>query len=183
MMPSTETPRKALKTDLLSTPGKRRYDEMALEDAGAAWPTPTPGPGNDDVFTTPNIATVGKESFVNASLASPAVTPTSTRLKNALSGSEQESELASEILSILQTHNVSLTPPAQEAVRVACDKHILYTRGVMRGRDVSRATVKKKDERISELQSEIEGLRFERETNRAVVRHLRRDMAARKDGG
>ena len=50
----------------------------------------------------------------------------------------------------------------------------------MKGRDVSRAIVKTKDERIVELQGEIEGLKAERESMRAVVRHLRRDFAGKK---
>ena len=51
----------------------------------------------------------------------------------------------------------------------------------MKGRDVSRASVKARDERIAETQGEIEGLKAEREVDRNVIRHLKRDMAARQN--
>lgn len=183
-MPPPETPRKAVKTDMLSTPGKRRYDEMASESGvtgRSPWPTPSTGAPGDDVFTTPVTGAPVEGLFANTTLPSPADTPTPIRYKDI--PPTQESELASEMLNILQNNHVTIPPEARDAVKNICNKHVLYTRGIMRGRDVSRAMVKTKDERMAELQGEIEGLKAERETNRAVIRHLRRDMAARKEAG
>ena len=183
-MPPPETSRKAVKTDVLSTPEKRRYDEMALESGitgNTSWPMPLAGAPGDDVFTTPATGAPGRGLFTNTNLPSPAETPTPIRYKDI--PPSQDSELVSEMLNILQHHHVTIPPEARDAVKSICNKHILYTRGIMKGRDVSRAMVKTKDERMAELQGEIEGLKAERETNRAVIRHLRRDLAARKEVG
>lgn len=183
-MPPHETPRKAMKTDMLSTPGKRRYDEIALEDGKGAvtsWPTPSSAVKDGDLFTTPATNPGGKGLFADGAFASPAETPTPIRYKDI--PPSQDSELSSEILSMLQIRNVSLPLEARNAVKNVCNKHVLYTRGIMKGRDVSRSTVKMKEEKITELQGEIENLKAERETNRAVIRHLRRDMAMRKEAG
>ena len=177
-----ETPRKAIKADLYSTPGKRRYDEMAADDqdvSKAVLRTPATGRIEDDVFTAPAAYSNGKGLFASGTLASPAETPTPIRYKDVLPG--QGSELAIEVLTALQNHNVPIPPEAQGTLKTICNKHVLYTRGIMKGRDVSRAIVKKKDERMTELQGEIEDLKAERETNRAVIRHLRRDIAVRKE--
>ncbi len=181
-MPPPETPRKAAKTDMLSTPGKRRYDDMTSESGNGtatAWPTPSTGLGGDDPFNTPATGMVGNGLFAHTTLAVPAETPTPFSYKDIALA--QESELASEIMTTLQALNVSFPPEARDAVKNICDKHVLYTRGIMRGRDVSRTMVKTKDEQIAELQGEVEGLKAERETNRAVIRHLRRDVATRKE--
>lgn len=181
-MPPPGMPRKAIKADLLSTPGKRRYDEMVSDHGGAtkgALRTPATGGEGDDIFTTPATGTHGKGLFASGTIPSPAETPTPIRYKDI--PPTQESELASEVLRALQNHNASITSEARETLKSICNKHVLYTRGILKGRDASRAVVKSKDERMAELQGEIEGLKAERETNRAVIRHLRRDVAVRKE--
>lgn len=164
-MPPSETPRKAMKADMLSTPGKRRYDEMASE-AGVvdnpAWPTPLTGTRGEDVFTTPAAGATGRGLFAGGVVSTPAETPTPIRYRDI--PPTQDSELASELLSALQTHHVSLPSEAKEALKTISNKHVLYTRGIMKGRDVSRAMVKTKEEKLAELQGEIEGLKAERET-------------------
>ena len=183
-MAPPETPRKAVKTGLLSTPGKRGYNEMVSENAtigDSYWATPSRGLTGNDVFTTPAQSISAKGLLANASLPTPAETPTPIRYKDLPPA--QDSELATEVLNSLHTHNVALPPEAREAVKSICNRHVLHTRGITKGRDVSRAMVKTKDERIAELQGEIEGLKAEKETNRAVIRHLRRDMVARKEAG
>lgn len=183
-MPPPETPRKAIKTGALSTPGKRRYDEIAADDEYAlkgALRISATGREGDNIFTTPAAGTHGKGLFASGTTPSPAETPTPIRYKDF--PSNQGSELASEVLGVLQIHTASITPEARETLKGICNKHVLYTRGIMKGRDASRAMAKSKDERITELQGEIEGLKAERETNRAVIRHLRRDMAVRNEQG
>lgn len=178
MAPPVSTPRKAQRTELFSTPGKRRYDEMA-DGTEPSFPTPVSAQTADDVFTTPSTNTKsGVGLFATNSTVNPAQTPTPIRYKDL--PPTQDSELATEILTSL---NSALPAPLPTDVRTAvaalCNKHVLYTRGITKGRDVSRAMVKKKEEQIVALQGEIEGLKNERETNRAVIRHLRRDMAGR----
>ena len=181
-MAPPETPRKAVKMSMHSTPGKRGYHEMAAEngDIGiTTWPTPSTGTKDDVVFVMPATGVPGRGLFANLH-ASPAETPTPIRYKDVPPG--QESDLTREVLNALQAHNISLPADGRDALKTICDKHLLNTRGIMKGRDVSRALVKSKDERIAEMQGEIEGLKAERETNRTVIRHLRRDMASRSEG-
>lgn len=182
LLPPPETPRKAIKGDIHSTPGKRRYGEMAAGDGESSkltFQTPAPGMKGGDIFTTPAAVTPGKGLFASGTLPSPAETPTPIRYKDI--PPTQESELASEVFSALQHHNASITFEARETLKSICNKHVLYTTGIMKGRDVSRAMVQSKDKRMTELQGEIEALKAERETNRAVIRHLRRDIAVRKE--
>ncbi|KAL9102834.1 MAG: hypothetical protein Q9163_002049 [Psora crenata] len=172
-MPPPETPRKVAKANLSSTPGKRRFAEMIeTSGAGAAWPTPSTTHSKDaDVFTTPS--TITNSNLFNNTIPTPTDTPTPIRYKDV--SACHDTELATEILSSLQ--NVLSVPfpfGAREAIENVCNRHVMYTRGIMRGRDVSRAMVKKKEERIAELEGEIERLRSQRETDRAVIKHLRR---------
>lgn len=181
-MPPPETPRKAVKIEMFSTPGKRRHDDMASvsgDGTATVWPTPSTGVEGDDLFNTPARGMAGKGLFAHTAPPATAESPTPLRYKDI--PPTQDSELASEILTTLQMSNVSFPHDVRTAIKNICDRHVLYTRGIMRGRDLSRAMVKTKDERIAELQGEVEGLKAERETNRAVIRHLRRDVATRKD--
>ena len=182
MRPPPETPRKAAKTEALSSPGKRRYEEVDTTGDKKEYPTPPTGLDSDDPFATP--ATTKRAStglFANNAFGqeSPVETPTPIRYNNLPSGSD--SELASEILTTLTAHAIALPADARDAIKGICNRHVLYTRGVMKGRDVSRAMVKAKDQKVVEMQAEIEGLKSERETNRVVIRHLRRDIAERKE--
>ena len=184
LMAPPETPRKAVKMDIFSTPGKRKYDEIESDDTitgDVSWATPSTGIRANDIFTTPANGTSGKRLFADTTPLSPAETPTPIRYKDM--PPTKDSELATEVFNTLQLHTVSLPPEVRESVKNICNRHVLHTRGILKGRDVSRAMVKTKEERIAELQGEIEGLKAERETNRAVIRHLRRDMVARKEAG
>lgn len=179
------TPRKALKPEMLSTPSKRNHDEAFNAEAGPTYPTPISArPTDDDIFTTPATGPrTGKSPFASVrpepDLA--AETPTPIRYKDIPVG--HDSELASEILTTLGTYAISLPSDAREAVKAICDRHVMHAKGIMKGRDVSRAMVRAKEERIAELQQTIGGLKGERETDRAVIRHLKRDMERRKGQG
>lgn len=189
-MPPPETPRKVHKVDAMATPGKRKWgDEMGFAD-GAAGVGATGGlvtpvtasrgvGGGDDVFTTPATSTTqGILLFGNPASAAADTTPTPIRYKDLPASAD--SELATEILESLQTSlSAPLFSEAREKVKAICNRHVMYTKGIMKGRDVSRAMVKKKEEQLVALQGELDGLRSERETDRAVIRHLRRELATR----
>lgn len=171
-----ETPRKAIKTDSLSTPGKRNFDEMQ-NDGATALPTPISDRKGGDVFTTPATSTGGKRLF---SIAGPEDTPTPIRFRDIAPTTNSDSSLAEEILKVLQSAQVSLPSNARDEVREICNKQSLFTHGVIKGRDISRSLISKKDEKIVELQTNIEALQSERETSRAVIRHLRRELGVIK---
>lgn len=161
-MAPPETPRKAIKMDISASPSKRRHDEM---ESGLATPA------SDDVFTTPATGLHGKNLF-SAGLISPAETPTPSRFKEIALGGD--SELATEVLAALSS--MAIDAETRDAIKTVCNKHALRTQGIAKGRDVSRLAIKSKDVKIAELQARIAALEAERETNRAVIRHLRRDM-------
>ena len=169
-MPPPETPRKTSKTDMLSTPGKRRFDEIGGQ---SVWPTPSTVTG-DDIFMTPSTGSGGGNLFPKPGLMSPAVTPTPMRFKDTNSG--QDSDLTRDVLGALQESGIGITEYARIAIGAVCKKQELFTKGVIKGRDISRSLIKQKEDKIAELQGDIAALHAERETNRAVIRHLRRDM-------
>lgn len=161
-MAPPETPRKAIKTDMVASPSKRRHDEM---ESGLATPA------SDDVFTTPATGLHDKNLF-SAGLISPAETPTHGRFKEIPLGGD--SELATEVLAALSS--IAVDAETRDAVKTVCNKNALRTQGIAKGRDISRLAIKAKDGKIAALQARIAALEAERETNRAVIRHLRRDI-------
>lgn len=173
-MPPPETPRKAAKTASISTPGKRRFDEISAGDQ-EAWPTPVSAKNGDDIFCTPATHINGKNLF---SPSPGQQTPTPTRFQDVLTKNGSEPSLATEVLAVLQHGKISLPLDVREDVKNLCNKQSLFTHGVLKGRDVSRTLVAKRDEKIAELQGTIEALQAERETSRAVIKHLRKELAA-----
>ena len=175
-MPSPETPRKAIKIDTFSTPGKRRFGETENDDT-VAWPTPVSERKGDDVFTTPANGMGGKRLFTTDGAEDPS---TPARSKDVAPSTTADASLATEILKILKSAHVPLPPKALEDIRDLCNKQSLFTHGVIKGRDISRSLISKRDEKIVELQSNIEALQSERETSRVVIRHLRRELGVMK---
>ena len=177
-----ETPRKSMKTDALASPGKRRFADISPPQApGTALSTLTSERNKEnDIFMTPATSKKGSNLFTSAP---PSTTNTPSRIHYAdLSLSPaQDFDLATEILNSLQKAlSVPLYTEAREELKEICNRHTMQARGIMKGRDVSRAIVKKKEERILDLQREIEGLRSERETERSAIRSLRQELAVHK---
>ena len=80
------------------------------------------------------------------------------------------------MLQLLDSNHVPLTLEVEDDIRRIANKHSLYTRGVTKGRDVSRAVIARKEETIVELQGSILLLQAERETNKTLISHLRRQL-------
>ena len=174
-----KTPRKVARTDAVSTPGKCRHSEI---DGGGtdSWPTPASG-AQHDIFMTPPTSSKGNGFLaMSHGMPSPAETPTPRRFKD-IPYTEQDSELTTEILNALRVSHVLVAADAKAAIKAICDKQTLTTRGIVKGRDISRAMVNTKNETIAELQETIAALQAERETNRAIIRHLRRETQRAKD--
>lgn len=178
-MPPPETPSKVARTDVFTTPGKRRYSDIENGSTSTnAWPTPSDTDG--DVFTTPSTNLKGNGLLAPwQTMASPSETPTPRRFTDMLQAG-QDSELASEVLRVLQDSKVPINSDVKAELKIICDRHALSARGILKGRDISRATVNTKNAKISELQETIAALQAETETNRAVIRHLRRNMELAK---
>ncbi|KAL9009845.1 MAG: hypothetical protein Q9173_005159 [Seirophora scorigena] len=179
-IPPPETTSKIARTSILTSPGKRTFSQMGH---GAANARPTPPDTDGDVFVTPSTG-LKRNGFLvpGQALSSPSDTPTPRRFKDVLQ-TGQDSKLASEILKILQEAKVSITSDVKAELQTVCDRHALSTRGILKGRDISRTMVNTKNAEISELQETIAALQAERETNRAIIRHLRQDMELAKNSG
>lgn len=182
MPPPPTTPRKATKTDVFSTPGKRSNDnETTSPITKLGFSTRKPIVGEDDVFTTATTAmprTPGLFSnYNNNNLPIPTETPTLRRLRDSPGG--QDSDLATQVLQAFDRNKISLSSELKDEVRAIANRHNMYTRGVVNGRDISRAMIKKKAEEIVELQGTIAGLESEREAQYFLIRSLRQELVQR----
>jgi len=104
-------------------------------------------------------------------------TPTPTPNKHAnpptTNSTLEISGIAAEALALLQFHDVVLPSSARDGLVTLLDKFDLKTKGIIRGRDISRVTLKEKDEQIQELGDRIKRLKNEAEMNRAVIANLK----------
>ena len=169
---SPETPRKSAKTNELASPGKRR-----ISDLQSGLPVTENGKATD-IFVTP--VTSRKGNLFDKHASSITDTPSKIRYPDL---SRHDSDLASEILTSL--HNALSAPlhaEARDDITEICNRYALQTKGILKGRDVSRAIVKKKEESIVELQQEIERLKLQRESDGAIIRTMRQEIAVMKSG-
>ena len=148
MSPPT-VPRKALKTDAFSTPGKRTH-------GGEANPLP-----EEDVFTTPTKATPMIPGLLYSySLPSPADTPCNLRFRDSAS---KGSDLATQLMQVFDRRKIPLSSDVKAEVRAIAKKHDMHLRGAIKGRDISRAAITKKSEEIIKLKENIAALEADRQ--------------------
>ncbi|KIX93114.1 uncharacterized protein Z520_11171 [Fonsecaea multimorphosa CBS 102226] len=162
-----QTPKKAPRTESLTSPGKRKFVQAAAQSATAdeTWPL------SDDVFTTPSTTHPSKSS----GLLSPSSTPANRATQHVLPETEP-STLASEALDILRGSRID--PEVEKELVDLLNRHDLRTQGIIKGRDITRLAVQAKEKKIAELQARIAALEAEKETNKRVISHLKHDMAA-----
>jgi hypothetical protein len=188
---AVETPRKMqVGGGEFVTPGKRKWEEETLA-------TPITGKivkRDENIFTTPSKR-LKQDSYEtpHSSLRTPSATPTpSTRYlshdldlnPDSTPKPQQTYDITSEVLSLLT--NQKIDEETEEKLKEVLSKHALRISGIVRGRDISRAAIKKKDERIAELEGVIGRLEREREVDRVVIGHLKGDVRAsveRRRGG
>jgi hypothetical protein len=171
-MPGTypETPRKAIKSDHLLTPGsKRKRGEGFL-------PTPVTTTKGDDVFGSPSINKLkggmwdGNEPFVSGS---PSTTPSPGRFRDAsIAGDSQGSgingyDVTEEVTEVLRNQHID--DKTMTSLRNLLNKHALKISGIARGRDITRLALKSKDAKILELQQRIIALETEREMDKTLI--------------
>lgn len=174
LMPPPTTPRKAMKTNLFSTPGKRSNENETNSPTTKLNFSTHKAIEEDDVFTTQTTATPKTPGlFSNYNVPSPVETPTAGRFRD-IAG--QDSNLAMQVLQAFDHKKIPLSTELKDEVRALANKHDMYTRGVISGRDISRAMIKKKSEEIVELQGTIAGLEAERETQYSLIRQLRQEL-------
>lgn len=122
---------------------------------------------NDDVFNTP------RSSQDVSGLLSPVETPSREKLQRGVH-CPTESDLVADVLRLLE--GVKLSNEMEQKLVELLNKHDLRTQGIAKGRDVTRLALGSKERKIAELEARIAGLEGERETSKAVIAHLKRDI-------
>lgn len=181
---SPETPRKAIKTSAVATPGSKRKWEDANGGKNAL-PTPSTRGGGDIFTTTPT--SMGKAKLKGgirdaselSGMRSPAETPTPRRFRDATSGidprKEENYDITDSVLDILK--DSKLEEEIQDSLKTLLNRHALKISGIAKGRDITRVALKAKETKIAELQQRITQLETEREMDKIVIRHFKKDMA------
>ncbi|EED12289.1 conserved hypothetical protein [Talaromyces stipitatus ATCC 10500] len=156
------TSNKAPRTATNTSPSKRKLQDVFDDED-------KPPPYSESAPTTQSSSTAP----ISFSSVDVSATPTPRRYKDVLSAqgaaSHQISDLASNILAILDRHDVVIPTIARDEIVASLDQHHLKTQGIIRGRDLSRMALKKKDEEIQALKERIERLETEREMDKVVI--------------
>ncbi|KAI9847180.1 MAG: hypothetical protein M1837_003043 [Sclerophora amabilis] len=189
-MPPPETPRKAARTQVATSPGKRRRSITPPSD----WLTPssTDGEPDDDVFLTPTPARnlfpaahvqsspVPGQENEGSGMLSPSITPMSQRYKD--NGTNGDPDIVAEVIGLLREKKVDIKGDILVALKDMLGRHARRAQGIAKGRDFARLAVKAKDVKIAELNYRVASLEVERETDRTVIMGLRREQASGRDG-
>lgn len=166
--PAPETPRKAQKTSLFTTP------HQAVTTYVNGLPTPNTSSRKLDYLSVTPFANV-----------TPQTTPTPTRFRDALettpgSGSNSTGDLSGEVFTYLATAAAHFTPEQASGLRVILEKHTLKTQGITKGRDVLRAGIQTREGTIAKLRQRAAALESELESQKAVTLHLRQMLQENK---
>jgi hypothetical protein len=177
-----ETPKKAAKTDQFSTPGNKRK-----RDEAERLPTPNTGRTDpDDVFTTPSTARLKGgmwDGSEKSGLISPSITPTPARFRivnqppeaSETLDEQKDYDITKEIMEFLKDQPVN--EQMVSGIRLALNRYVLKTQGIIKGRDITRMALKTKDSKIAELEQRITELQNERELDKVIIKHFKTDMA------
>lgn len=171
--PPPVTPKKPLRTtDAYATPSTSKRKLSEVDDVGyPALPTPGTTGRSDKRFANPLADMLSGGG--TAGLRTPQTTPTPSRFKDALSGEAAALDLSTDVVNVLQQHNVRLGDEARAPLLDLLHKNSLRVQGIIKGRDVSRLQIKAKDAKIAEQQLRITTLEAELEAERALVQHLK----------
>ncbi|OJJ48535.1 hypothetical protein ASPZODRAFT_158221 [Penicilliopsis zonata CBS 506.65] len=166
----SESSRKAPRTASLTSPGKRKASEMTSNSTPK---TPSLFTPKTSTLFSPRTAD-SSSRYAPPPSAEVSLTPTPTKYRDVLSTESysESSDLSRSTLSLLDKHSVVLPKAAQDEMLALLNKHDLRTRGISRGRDISRVALKKKDEEIKVLNEKIEDLKTQLDMSRTVVREL-----------
>lgn len=164
-MAPPETPRKTARNSHFASPGKRNHSEML--EGKSDFSTSV---SNDDIFNIP------RSSHDATGLLSPAETPMRRKPHGDVPPlvPPADSNLATDALRVLEGSKLSAA--VEQKLVELLNKHDLRTQGIAKGRDITRLALGNKEKKIAELEARIAGLEAERETSRAVIAHLKKDI-------
>lgn len=78
---------------------------------------------------------------------------------------------------LYQLNGPEIPYTTKKKIQQILNAHCLQVSGIEKGRDITRQHLKKKDEKIAELERRIQELEQERELDKTVIRHFKNDMA------
>lgn len=171
-----ETPRKMPRTALFTSPGKRKLSETG-DDSNNAPSTPPSSFDPASHMLTPRSELPSHLGSVPPSSMEISATPTPSKYTNVLSTDNNPdiSDLATAALVLLDSHDVVMPQKAKDALVELLNRHDLRTQGILRGREISRLALRKKDDEIKQLNERISRLEAEREMNRTAIPGLKKD--------
>lgn len=172
------TPNKAAKMGVYATPSvtattKRKIPWLEPLDftlptspsGGIDTPTKTLSPDHTQDVRTPEMS--------RAPVSDPCTPLPAVRFKDALvNPADSAASLTVEALSVLAS--IPVPDEVISRLRSVLSKHDLKTRGVIKGRDISRLALEAKTAKIAELEAKIVSLQADRELDRNIIRNLRR---------
>jgi hypothetical protein len=192
VVPTPETPRKAVKTGVYATPlttvEKKRTLPWLQDNANESVTPKTPSvfaSHQNDYLDSPSkqpgtiLPPTQKQPYpptptlqANTPVTYSKSSSNEGRYKDALANPpDGTSTLTNEVLAALTDTRVP--EDVLTTLRGTLSKHDLKFQGVVKGRDISRLALKAKDAKIVELQARVASLEAERELDRGVIRSLR----------
>lgn len=131
-------------------PGKRKFDDISEGS-------------KTEVFTPTSLARSFTDQAVSFSSSVPpsslefSKTPTPVRFgaTPATGGDKASSELTAQAAEILERNKVVMSEKAKGELMDLLQKHDLKMKGIVRGRDISRIALKKKDDQIKALNERV----------------------------
>ncbi|KAJ5520411.1 Zinc finger GRF-type [Penicillium fimorum] len=152
---------KTPRTSTLTSAGKRKLAEVANKNP----------PHDQSAPATPFSSRSSRTDMCPPSSAELCMTPTPSKYNDVLSADSKfdTSDLAKSLLDILEKHSVVLPNKAYDEVVSLLNRQELKTQGIIRGRDMTRLALKKKDDDIKKLQGRVSNLEAQRELDHSLV--------------
>lgn len=160
-----KSPTKTPRTSTVTSPGKRKLAEATDDNLFHS----------QSALATPFSSRSSRSEMLPPSSAELCMTPTPSKYNDVLSADSKfdTSELARSLLDMLDKHCVVLPNKAREEVISLLNIQDMKTQGIMRGRDITRVALKKKDEEIKKLQDRISNLEAQRELDRSLIEGMK----------
>lgn len=173
-----DSPRKTPRTANVTSPGKRKWgsdiededDEVLQTQRAMEQTTPTRKRLSDPFFSfsSPLQSLPQSQSFDICQTPTPTkytnpLTTTTSMIQSSPSNSQPgaTATLAHQAITLLENKGVVIARSTQEELAALLNRHEMKMQGVIRGRDVSRMALKKREEEVEWLRERVDGLEVE----------------------
>ncbi|CAG7918667.1 unnamed protein product [Penicillium olsonii] len=159
-----ESPAKTTRTERVTSPGKRKLFEAENDIS----------PRQKINLATP-LSAASSRTATFPSSAELCMTPTPSKYSDVLSAESafDTSDLAKTLIGIMEKHEVVLPNKARNEVVSLLNRHDLKTQGIIRGRDMTRLALKKKDTEIANLKQRVATLEAQRQLDQTLIDGLK----------